>query len=356
VTAPEVARSRGMTSYPQRPVPVPADPSAFQAVDRFVRATARVRRLDLVRARALREMQASKIYLLEGCASLVELASRHGVRPWVACDLLALAALLERRPDLEPRFLDGDLSLRAAATLERVLELPGEPVQPWIDLALDLGTRDFCSEVKDRLAERRVGRPPVHLHLRISATGHDDLCRARVLVQRKSPTAITLDEAAEACFGEYLERNDPQRVVGRARRMPDTHGRPGRTVPRRVAREVRHRDRERCIVPACPNEVFLHLGHLESHARGGSRETDNLFVVCPRHNQMMEDGLLIVKGTVQSPSFFDQQGRPYREGTRPRRRAPPRRPQAMREGHAPGEPPRDDPPPEGASANQQPET
>jgi hypothetical protein len=344
-----------MSDHPHPPIPVQPDPAAFAASDRFMRATRRIRRLDLIRAEACVEIRASKIYKLEGSGSVVEYAARLGVRPWITFDLLALGDLLAAHPQLKEPFLAGNLSLRAAATLQRILEVPGEPAEPWIQMAHDLSTRDFCSEVKDRMAERRVGRPPVHVHLRLGAGGYDDFRRARVLLQRKSDRAITLDETAETCFSEYLDRNDPLRIEGRERRMPDTRGTPGRTVAREVSRDVRQRDRERCTVPACPNEVYLHLGHLEAHAEGGSRESDNLFLLCSQHNQMMEQGLLIVKGTVEAPEFFDKEGRPYTEGTQPRRRAPPARRRPLRGGHAPGEPPKPPPASSSASPEQEPE-
>ncbi|MHC5010176.1 MAG: hypothetical protein ACYTG6_04395 [Planctomycetota bacterium] len=279
----------------------------------------------MIRAKALFEIRRSATHLLVGCASVAELGARHGVRPWITQDLLRLGALLQRDPDLEPRFLAGDISLRAAGSLERILEVPDEAPAEWVPRALDLSTRDFCAEVRERLEERRIGRPPVHRLLRLSREGDDALRRARVIVSRKRQRVVGESETVEQVCFDYLERHDPLRRPRGRRRMPDTNEHPGRSVPREVDREVRRRDRERCQVPFCPNDVFLDRGHLQRHADGGSRESDNLILICSAHNQMMEKGFLFVRGTPEHPQFHDAAGRLLDRGGQSRKRAPPSR-------------------------------
>jgi hypothetical protein len=186
-----------------------------------------------------------------------------------------------------------------------------------------LSTRDFCAEVKERLEERRIGHPPVHRLLRLSREGADSLRRARVLVSRKLRRIVSESESVEQVCFDYIERYDPLRRKGRSRRMPDTRSQPGRGVPSQVDREVRKRDRESCVVPFCANEVFLDRGHWKRHADGGSRETDNLVLICSMHNQMMEKGLLVVGGTPSRPRFYDAGGRQIGPDGPSRDRAPP---------------------------------
>lgn len=86
--------------------------------------------------------------------------------------------------------------------------------------------------------------------------------------------------------------------------MPDTSGRRGhRHVPADVGRTLIGRQGDRCAVPACDHDIWMHKAHIRPHREGGSREAGNLLYLCREHHLLFDHGLLQVSGTPDRPVF-----------------------------------------------------
>jgi hypothetical protein len=61
-------------------------------------------------------------------------------------------------------------------------------------------------------------------------------------------------------------------------------------------------------VPGCGNHLFLEFCHIDGHARGGSREADNLLLLCWLHHWMFDHGLMTLRGPAEDPVFRNARG------------------------------------------------
>jgi hypothetical protein len=85
----------------------------------------------------------------------------------------------------------------------------------------------------------------------------------------------------------------------------------GRYVPMAVRREIYERQGRRCAIPMCEHTLFLELAHVVPHASGGSREADNLILLCSSHHIMFDLGSFTLSGTAAQPVFLLKDGRDY---------------------------------------------
>ncbi|MHC4472975.1 MAG: HNH endonuclease, partial [Planctomycetota bacterium] len=164
-------------------------------------------------------------------------------------------------------------------------------------------------EFRKRLKETETGGPVSVLEAILTSEGREKFERARQLACRKRNRVLDEGETVEVLSDHYLDSFDPDRKVPRKRRMPETNGRAGRNVPAEVKREVLGRTGDRCANPECDNEIFVDLAHDRPHARGGSREADNLDPLCGGCHLLKDRGLLIVRRTPEGLEFRTLDGR-----------------------------------------------
>jgi hypothetical protein len=90
------------------------------------------------------------------------------------------------------------------------------------------------------------------------------------------------------------------------------------TIPPAIRREVLRRDHKRCIVPGCPNYVFLDGHHLDPRAEGGGHDPDRLGMVCGAHHRAVHRGHLCIDGSASAGfTFRHADGSPYGGQLRP---------------------------------------
>lgn len=251
-------------------------------------------------------------FLCCSCASLAEWGEANGLAGREARTLAAAGRALKLRPALEEEVLSGKLSLEAVAALGRVFENPDlvKDEADWLKCAEQWSVRKLQREIRKKEREAEGGGPVSVLMAILTAAGRALFERARILASRKKKKNLSEGEAVEVLAEHYLESFDPDRKEPRKRRMPDTTGRPGRTVPEEVKRAVRARPHgDRCAVPGCDNEVFLDYAHKQPHWDGGSREEWNLHRLCPPHNGLYDAGKLQITGPPDRPVFHFADGR-----------------------------------------------
>jgi hypothetical protein len=278
---------------------------------RYLHGNEQTRRAAVEGAKALREIQACEHFATEDFGSIAEFGEGNGVSAADTMRQLALGRLLEARPDFEEKVLAGVLSLHAASLLG---ELPACELRTngdvWLDLAVAEPAKQLRRKVEKLLEDARIGEATsIALTFFVSPKGRDDFARAKTLASKRAERRLTKGEALEAISGHYLESFDPLREKEGTRRLPDTDGVPGRSVPASVRRAVIGRRWGRCQVPFCPYEGFLELAHVVAHARGGCRERRCLLWLCTRHHAMFDQGLVTMRGSAESPTFLARDGR-----------------------------------------------
>jgi hypothetical protein len=180
----------------------------------------------------------------------------------------------------------------------------------WVGWALTESTRTFENRVRKRREEVGLaGEEAVGISLFVRRQALEDFRRVRVIASRKAGTALSEGQTFGVAMETYLEVYDEARVTPGRRRLPHTLLVNGRYVPTSVWREVVERQGERCAVPFCGHLMFLDKAHLEEHRCGGSREADNLLLLCSEHHFWFDMGYIRIAGTAAKPTFTDAQGR-----------------------------------------------
>ena len=162
-----------------------------------------------------------------------------------------------------------------------------------------------------RRDEQRTGEPVAAVTAYVTRAAADDLERARALTSRKAHMALTMGQTLGIVVGDWLDEHDSLRQEAGSRRLPDTTAIPGsRYVPAEVDREIRARTDDRCIVPFCDGVFWLQRSHRIPHRDGGSREADNLDLLCDTHHLMYELGQILISGPARAPTITRRDGRP----------------------------------------------
>ena len=282
-----------------------------EAHERFGRLCAEVRRLDIERARCLAAIARSKHYRFLGCASLSEYGRNQGLRPCETWDRARVGMLLEGRPELEEKLLSGEISFEAGASLHDVVTLEGEDAETWIARALEESTPVFTARVEERLHERRLGSQPVRMSVLLSSNGKEVFEEARGILEQREGRNLTEGEVIETTCGEFVDREAPKQKSTR-RRPPVPQVRVTRHLPVWVRDLVRKRDKGTCVVPGCGCTRNLHYSHITAFRHGGAPTPENIVLLCPLHNYMMESGFLRIEGDANAPRFLSAGGEPYR--------------------------------------------
>lgn len=279
-------------------------------------AAGRRHQADLDCARALAEIERLEGFHVAGCASVGELGERHAIPAQDARDLLDLGRALEPVPQLAALVEEGRVTPPAAACVGRVLTDPRlqREGDDWFGWAQTQTTQQIRRLVWKRLEEARPGRSAVvPFTVFVRPQGVADFRRARAVASRRAGKALSNGETLESLADVYLSLYDIQRRPPGTRRLPDTTLVHGRYVPMAVKREVYERQGGRCAVPYCENDLFLDFAHLVPHAVGGSREADNLLLLCSAHHLWFDMGSIRLAGTAAKPTFLDENGRDLTE-------------------------------------------
>jgi len=286
-----------------------------EAVARFERHLAAMRREALEAARALAEIEAGGHWIFEGCSSIAEFGEYHGASAREARELVALVRALDVYPSMRGDLDAGRVSVQGAAALGRLAQraekFEGVPFDPeeWAERARTESARELTRHVDEWLESQRIGTRPITVTAHLSAKGAQDFEKARELASQKAKRVLSAGETVEQLADHYRGSFDLTRIQPRKRRLPDTATIPDdRYVAAQVRRTIALRQRG-CAVPRCPNRIFVEKSHRIAHAKGGSREAKDLDDICPCHHKMYEQGLLRIEGPADAPRFHDARGR-----------------------------------------------
>jgi len=279
---------------------------ADEGMDLVARGAAALREAEVLVARGLLAMHRSKSYVRHGHASAVDCAvHRFGLDLGRARELLRVGRLFELVPGTEQQVADARLTAQVAGEIGKLPEfarrrpeaLDREEAERLSREALERArgrrrgaARDF---VRARIEEAAQSKSLVRIVLDVSEKTRDEFHRCRVLGERAARGHRTAGETFAQITRFFLAHKDPLRRGKGRRRVPDTADLPGRRyVPAEAERAVLERSGDRCEYGSCSNETYLHNAHHEAHARGGSRERDNLERLCSGHHVLKDAGLI----------------------------------------------------------------
>jgi hypothetical protein len=245
-------------------------------------------------------------------ASLGDFAERRGMPAKEARDLTDLSAAMRIDPLLAQVVNSGQAPIHAAATVSRVLSHPelARPGDDWVGWALTESAKRLERRVRRRLEEARApDGVVVPLSFFVTPQARDNFERAHAIASQKVGRVLSHSQTFEAVVDHYLDEFDDDRVKPGQRRVPDTTHVQGRYIPVSVRREVYARQGRACAVPFCDNELFLQHAHVIAHAKRGSREVDNILLICTQHHTMFDRGIIRLSGTPKRWAFVDRLGR-----------------------------------------------
>jgi len=271
----------------------------------------------------LMEIDRLQLYRLLGCASLFTyVVSMLGFSEGAAYQLITVTRKAKDVAALKAALEEQRLTVAKASRIVSVLSV--ENASELIDFASRHTSRETDLEVA-----RRAGRDGNERRSSLKIP-------VRVLAKLKHVQSLmgqvgSFEEMLEKLADYYIEREDPVKKAERAlakraaaaesgpasserserveslrsesdcsesvrskSRPPSRKSAPGKRKPL-TARElhaVNARDGRRCaFIDAsgnrCPNERWLHVHHLQSVARGGTNEPENLITLCAAHHQLV---------------------------------------------------------------------
>jgi 5-methylcytosine-specific restriction endonuclease McrA len=318
-----------------------------EVLETLAKAASTERRATVDVVALLAEVDARRLYLGEGCASLftyctqVLRLSEHS-----AYHRIEAARAAQRFPIVLDRLRDGSLTLTAVALLRP--HLTGDNVVGLLDTAAHKSKREIevqiaslapKADVKPLMRRLPAPHPSVDalvvdpgpdesaavrtkasaglisggvahvadpkpklaplssdrylLRVTLSAETRVKLTRAQDLLRHAVPNgdpAVIVDRALTLLV-EDLERKKAAKTT-KPRRTPGPSARSARafrSVPAVVRREVWARDQGRCAFVGprgrCTETAWLEFHHVEPFARGGSTTAANLSLRCRAHNQ-----------------------------------------------------------------------
>jgi len=281
------------------------------AIREFREVAAEKRRLALRGARAVQELVRTGAHLRAGAASIGHFAEMNGLSAYEARELVELGRAVAATPTLEVEVSSGTIPVASAAVLGQIAAEP-EIVRPddrWVEWAKSKSTRDFRRLFSRRRDEARAGESVTMLTAYVTTAVRENLDRACALTSRRAHEPHTLGQTLGVVVGDWLDTHDPLRAKPGTRRLPSTSEIPGsRYVPAEVDRQLRARSLDRCSVPLCTSERWLHRSHRVPHRDGGDREAEQLDLLCDYHHRLYEAGLLRIEGPAAAPTFTDAIG------------------------------------------------
>ena len=246
---------------------------------------ARERTATTVLIASLMEVDARKLFLALGYASLCQYCTRElGLSERSAYSRIRATRVARRFPVVLNHLADGSLTLTNLIVLGPRLTVANHAA---LLQAAQYKTR---REVEQQMAALNPDAPDlVTLHVRVPRATHDKLRRAQDLLRHVFPDgdiASVLDRALTLLVGE-LERNKLATVSRPRRAQKATLG--SRHIPAAVRRAVSRRDDGRCAFVGtrgrCSETGFLEFHHVVPFAAGGASTVENIQLRCRSHNQ-----------------------------------------------------------------------
>jgi hypothetical protein len=301
-------------------------PQAERAAQEAQRAIARQEHRA---AKALSFIERERAYIASGYTSAQAWAEANGYGDRQARRLLALGRALAAAPELERKMRSGAVPSDAILAVGKVLcepslKLSAAERTAWLERACTQPPRQLREEATKAVEEARQGEATFPMRFLVTAAAKDGFRRSRLLMSMGQPRQISEGQTFGRLVQDWLAGHDPRLKPLPKRRSGPTRGTRGRYRPKLVDAMVERRSGGTCeICRVRPAVEKIHIR--EPHAKGGSREADNIADGCRECHVMVDAGIFRF-------SHFDEQGRPQwtfhpgplQQPSVVRERAPPR--------------------------------
>lgn len=246
-------------------------------------------------ARCLAAIDLKRAFVDEGASSTEHLGEEAGYDHQRVRELTQLGRGILEEPGLEQRVREKRIPFRAGIVVGRILGWPErmEPGDDWLSLAEEVGLRELQGRVRARIEEvaQRRKLHAVTAHLTEETLEKVDHCRMLAEKQRNG-IPQTFGQTIDFMADETIRGRDPRWKPKGTRRLPPTQTLPwSRTVPADVTRELWERSGGLCEFGSC-RRAGRDRCHLEPHAEGSGRETDDQVLGCRVHHKEFDAGLL----------------------------------------------------------------
>jgi hypothetical protein len=262
---------------------------------------------ELRAAKALATIERKRAYVVSGYTSTQAWAEAHGYGDQQARRLLVVGRVLEAAPELERQMRWGavpadNIVAVGKVLLEPALKLTVAERRAWLKKACTLPPRQLREEANRAVEEARQGEATYPMRFHVTQATKDGFVRTRLLMSKGQPRLISEGQTFGRLVEDWLDSSDPLRKPLPKRRSGPTRGTRSRYRPKQVDAIVERRSGGTCEICGVRRAVEkIHI--LEPHAKGGSREADNLADGCRECH-------LMVDARVFRFSHFDEQGRP----------------------------------------------
>ena len=233
----------------------------------------------------LAELDARRLYLAEGCASVFTYCTQilH-LSEHAAYGRIEAARASRKFPVVLAMLNDGSVNLSTVCLLAP--HLTSENYREVLDMAQHKTKR----QVEEMVARLRP-QPPVPdvVQFTASAALHEKLRQAQALLRHQIPDgdlSKIFDRALTALLQDLAKKK-----LAATERPRASQGKAcgSRHIPAEVRRAVWSRDGGRCAFVAdtgrrCTEEAFLEFHHVVPHAAGGAATAENIQLRCRAHN------------------------------------------------------------------------
>ncbi|MHC4550306.1 MAG: hypothetical protein ACYTEZ_16170 [Planctomycetota bacterium] len=256
-------------------------------------------------AKALATLEKNHSYVLANHVSIRSWAEAHGYDPGETRRLLALGRALISHPDLDRKVRSGRVSRENAVIVGQVfsepeLKLTAKERKAWMERASTTSSKVLRDQAERAIEKARQGAATIRMSFLVRKEARDSFRRVRQLMSKGRPRLITEGMAFGRLVKDWRAHNDPQLKPLPRRRSGPTKGGGSRRRPRQVDALVERRSDGMCEF--CRERRATHKIHLTvPHAKGGSREADNIGDACATCHVWVDAGVIVVTG-------FDEQG------------------------------------------------
>jgi len=245
----------------------------------------------------LGELDRRGIYLEQGYSSLFDFCTRKlGYSDGSAYRRVESARCIRNHPELGGSFLKGEVSLSTMAAASKALktkktevkEIIGKSareVQTLIAEVLPVQKpKEFIKQIKVKNEPEEPTETRYEIKFNVSKEVYEEIQAIKAKLSNKLGGCLSLEKV-------FIELVKKFQASPKERKVSSINEN-SRYVPVSVKREVTARDKCQCSYVSatgvsCTESHFLHFDYIKPFGIGGKTKTDNLRLLCSRHNQML---------------------------------------------------------------------
>jgi len=250
----------------------------------------------------LGEFDRRKLYLEQGYSSLFDFCTRKlGYSESSAYRRAESARCLREHPELKKSFFSGKVSICTIARASKAIKAKKAEVEDIIgkstrevetlvaEVAPSNKPREFVKEIKVKRETEifpTLEKTETRYEIKFSVTKevYDEIQDIKAKLSNKLGSSLSLENV-------FIELVNKFQSAPKERKVSSINEN-SRYIPVSVKREILARDSKCCsyVSPSgirCTETHFLHFDHIKPFGIGGKTSSNNLRLLCSKHNQML---------------------------------------------------------------------